>query len=75
MADTFKLKKQCNNRLECSKLEMALVVAAKTVCRYKGSSYESAAIAIFERIEAAHLDQKSREQTVQRVLMLVDPTA
>lgn len=75
MVDTAKCSKLSKTSLEISKLDTALVAAAKTVHRYKGSPYESAAVEIFERVEAAHSDQRLREQTIQRALTLLEHIA
>lgn len=75
MTDIFEAEIQCISSLELHKHEVALIVAAKAIQRYKGSRYEPAAVAIFERIEAAHANLIVREQTHQRAMALLERKA
>jgi len=55
-----------HHRTDLSKLDRALIVVAALVARYQGTSFETDAVGIFERVErerAKHLvfmDAKSR---------------
>lgn len=71
MAATFAHNVRCRNPVTRSKLETALIVAAKSMCRYEGTKYEVESIRIFERIEAAHTELLIRERTRARALTLL----